>query len=94
MLGDRVAVVVDGGATAGAVPSTIVDVTGDRPRLLRLGVISVAQLDEALAESGLTVETDEPEPTTRRRRADSRRRRRTTADRCASTSSSSWSPPR
>jgi len=58
MLGDRVAVVVDGGATAGAIPSTIVDVTGDRPRLLRLGMITVAQLDEAMAESGQTVETD------------------------------------
>jgi tRNA A37 threonylcarbamoyladenosine synthetase subunit TsaC/SUA5/YrdC len=57
MLGDRVAVIVDGGATAGATPSTIVDVTGDRPRLLRSGMITVAQLDEALAESGLTVET-------------------------------------
>lgn len=58
MLGDRVAVIVDGGATAGAVPSTIVDVTGDLPRLLRLGMITVAQLDEAMAESGVTVETD------------------------------------
>jgi len=58
MLGDRVAVVVDGGATAGAIPSTIVDVTGHRPRLLRLGMITVAQLDEAMAESGQTVETD------------------------------------
>ncbi len=58
MLGDRVAVVVDGGATAGATPSTIVDVTGDRPRLLRLGMITVAQLDEAMTETGLTVEVD------------------------------------
>lgn len=58
MLGDRVAVVVDGGATSGAIPSTIVDVTGHRPRLLRLGMITVAQLDEAMAESGQTVETD------------------------------------
>jgi L-threonylcarbamoyladenylate synthase len=58
MLGDKVAVVVDGGATAGATPSTIVDVTGDRPRLLRPGMITVAQLDEAMAESGATVETD------------------------------------
>ena len=58
MLGDRVAVVVDGGAAAAAIPSTIVDVTDVRPRLLRLGMITVAQLDEALAETGLTVETD------------------------------------
>ncbi|HWJ83172.1 MAG TPA: L-threonylcarbamoyladenylate synthase [Nocardioides sp.] len=60
MLGDRVSVVIDGGATPGAVPSTIVDATGPRPRLLRLGVISVAQLDEAMAEHGVTVETEEP----------------------------------
>lgn len=59
MLGDRVAVIIDGGATAGAVPSTIVDVTGERPRLLRLGMITVEQLDEALAETGLTVQTDD-----------------------------------
>lgn len=59
MLSDRVAVIVDGGATPGAVPSTIVDVTADRPRLLRLGVISVTQLDEVLAEHEVTVETDD-----------------------------------
>jgi tRNA threonylcarbamoyl adenosine modification protein (Sua5/YciO/YrdC/YwlC family) len=56
MLGDSVAVVVDGGESPGAVPSTIVDVTGDRPRLLRLGVISVEQLDAALAEHEVTVD--------------------------------------
>ncbi|WP_245927110.1 L-threonylcarbamoyladenylate synthase [Nocardioides silvaticus] len=65
MLGDRVSVIVDGGPTPGAVPSTIVDVTGDRPRVLRLGAISVAELDEALAEEGVTVAPDdEPEETT------------------------------
>lgn len=58
MLGDKVAVVIDGGTTPGNVPSTIVDATGERPRLLRLGAISVAQLDEALAEHAVTVETD------------------------------------
>ena len=57
MLGHRVAVIVDGGATVGAVPSTIVDVTGDRPRLLRSGMITLPQLDEAMAESGVTVDT-------------------------------------
>ena len=59
MLGDRVAVVVDGGPTPGNVPSTIVDATGERPRLLRLGAISVAELDRALAEHEVTIETDE-----------------------------------
>ncbi|KAA1428846.1 threonylcarbamoyl-AMP synthase [Nocardioides antri] len=59
MLGDRVAVIVDGGPSGGAVPSTIVDVTAERPRLLRLGAISVEELDEALQETGLTVDADE-----------------------------------
>ncbi|MEZ0581150.1 L-threonylcarbamoyladenylate synthase [Nocardioides sp. MH1] len=59
MLGDTVALIVDGGPSAGAVPSTIVDVTSDRPRLLRLGAITLAQLDEALAEHGVTVDPGE-----------------------------------
>lgn len=67
MLGDRVAVVVDGGPTPGATPSTIVDATGDRPRLLRLGALSVERLDRALAELEVTVKTEpdtkpDPEP--------------------------------
>ena len=45
-LGDGVAVYLDGGPTAGAVPSSIVDVTGERPRLLRSGVLRVEQLRE------------------------------------------------
>uniref|UniRef100_UPI0016039257 L-threonylcarbamoyladenylate synthase n=1 Tax=Nocardioides pelophilus TaxID=2172019 RepID=UPI0016039257 len=61
MLADRVAVIVDGGTSSGGVPSTIVDATGERPRLLRLGAITVTELDEALAETGLTVETDAPD---------------------------------
>ena len=43
MLGERVAIVVDGGPTPGREASTIVDATGDRPRLLRRGA-SVAEL--------------------------------------------------
>ncbi|WGX94882.1 L-threonylcarbamoyladenylate synthase [Nocardioides sp. L-11A] len=61
MLGEAVAVVVDGGAAPGGVASTIIDATTDRPRLLRLGAIPVADLDAALADLGLTVEV-EPEP--------------------------------
>ncbi|THJ15993.1 threonylcarbamoyl-AMP synthase [Nocardioides sp.] len=60
MLGEAVAVVVDGGASPGGVASTILDATGDRPRLLRLGAISVEELDAALAELGITVDTGEP----------------------------------
>lgn len=63
MLGDKVAVVIDGGTTPGNVPSTIVDATGERPRLLRLGAISVERLDEVLAEHDVTVDTGEPEET-------------------------------
>lgn len=45
-LGDSVAVYLDGGATSGAVASTIVDLTepGRPPRVLRHGAVSVAAL--------------------------------------------------
>lgn len=43
-LGDAVAVVLDGGPTPGNVPSTIVDATGDRLRVVRLGALSLADL--------------------------------------------------
>ncbi|MEZ5194690.1 MAG: L-threonylcarbamoyladenylate synthase, partial [Nocardioides sp.] len=44
MLGDQVAVVVDGGPSPGGEVSTIVDVTGASARVLRRGAISVADL--------------------------------------------------
>jgi len=43
-LGESVAVILDGGPASGGVPSTIVDVTGQMPRLLRAGAISVERL--------------------------------------------------
>jgi len=43
-LGDAVAVVLDGGPTPGNAPSTIVDATGDRLRVVRLGAIPLADL--------------------------------------------------
>ncbi|TQK70498.1 L-threonylcarbamoyladenylate synthase [Nocardioides sp. SLBN-35] len=58
MLGESVAVVVDAGASPGGVASTIVDATGERPRLLRLGAIPVADLDAALADLGVTVQVE------------------------------------
>lgn len=58
MLGEAVAVVVDGGAAPGGVASTIIDATGPRPRLLRAGAIPVEELDAALADLELTVETE------------------------------------
>jgi tRNA threonylcarbamoyl adenosine modification protein (Sua5/YciO/YrdC/YwlC family) len=60
-LGDAVAVYLDGGPCPGDVPSTIVDLTGPIPRLLRAGVISVERLrqvvtlavdDESLEDAG------------------------------------------
>jgi len=56
MLGEVVTAVIDGGPAPGGVASTIVDATGERPRILRAGAIAVADLDEALAEHDLTVE--------------------------------------
>lgn len=55
MLGDRVQVYVDAGPTEGSEPSTILDVTGDRPRLLRLGALAVERIDEVLRPAGVTV---------------------------------------
>jgi tRNA threonylcarbamoyl adenosine modification protein (Sua5/YciO/YrdC/YwlC family) len=43
-LGDLVEVYLDAGPAAGLLPSSIVDVTGARPRLLRPGAISLAEL--------------------------------------------------
>jgi len=48
-LGESVAVYLDGGQCASALASTIVDLTGPEPRLLRKGVISVERLREVAA---------------------------------------------
>jgi tRNA threonylcarbamoyl adenosine modification protein (Sua5/YciO/YrdC/YwlC family) len=45
-LGETVSVYLDGGPSGEAVPSTIVDVTGERPRVLRLGAVSLDVLQE------------------------------------------------
>ncbi|MGH8894663.1 MAG: L-threonylcarbamoyladenylate synthase [Actinomycetes bacterium] len=49
-LGDVVSVYLDGGPSGEPVPSTIVDVTGDVPRLLRAGVVSERSLREVAGE--------------------------------------------
>ncbi len=43
-LGDAVAVYLDGGPASGGVPSTIVDATGERLRVVRLGALSLEDL--------------------------------------------------
>jgi L-threonylcarbamoyladenylate synthase len=48
-LGEAISVYLDGGQCAGDQPSTIVDLTGATPRLVRLGVISIGQLREVAA---------------------------------------------
>jgi L-threonylcarbamoyladenylate synthase len=48
-LGDSVSVYLDGGKAPGGVASTIVDLTGPQPRLLRRGAISVGRLREVAA---------------------------------------------
>lgn len=57
MLGDAVAVVVDGGPSRGGEASTIVDATGDG-RVLRRGAISLEQLNAVVQPLGVTL-TDE-----------------------------------
>ena len=59
MLGEVVRIVLDGGPTPGPVPSTIVDCTGERPRILREGVLGADRLDEVLSGAGVQVAADE-----------------------------------
>lgn len=47
-LGDSVTVYLDGGPSGDPVPSTIVDLTGDEPILLREGAVSIEAVSEAL----------------------------------------------
>ena len=49
MLADQVAVILDGGPTVDDRPSTIVDCTSSRPRVLRVGAVPVAELRTVLA---------------------------------------------
>jgi tRNA threonylcarbamoyl adenosine modification protein (Sua5/YciO/YrdC/YwlC family) len=58
-LGDSVAVYLDGGPCAADVPSTIVDLTGTVPRLLRQGVISEDRLRAVIPLA--VVDDDEPD---------------------------------
>nr|WP_254185813.1 L-threonylcarbamoyladenylate synthase [Nocardioides panacis] len=55
MLGSSVAVILDGGPTPGALPSTIVDVTGPAGRVLRLGAVSLERLNEIVAPLGVEI---------------------------------------
>lgn len=47
-LGRRVPLILDGGSTSDDTPSTVVDITGERPRILRHGSIGEDELKEFL----------------------------------------------
>jgi tRNA threonylcarbamoyl adenosine modification protein (Sua5/YciO/YrdC/YwlC family) len=58
-LGDAVAVYLDGGPAAAGVASSIVDITGEVPRLLRAGAISAEQLRAVVPDLAETAEAAE-----------------------------------
>jgi tRNA threonylcarbamoyl adenosine modification protein (Sua5/YciO/YrdC/YwlC family) len=58
MLGEEVAVIVDGGASPGSEASTIVDATGPQGRILRRGALSLETLNKVLEPLGASL-TDE-----------------------------------
>jgi L-threonylcarbamoyladenylate synthase len=60
-LGDAVAVYLDGGPAIGGVASTIVDLTGNQPRLLRPGAVSIGRLREVAAVA-VGADTDAGQP--------------------------------
>ncbi len=55
MLGESVEVVLDGGPSPKGEASTILDVRASQPRLLRLGALAVADLNEVIQPLGATV---------------------------------------
>lgn len=66
MLGERVSVILDAGTTvppdaSDSPPSTILDCTGDVPRVLREGALAVDELDEFLADLGVRIAQGERE---------------------------------
>ncbi|OZM81912.1 L-threonylcarbamoyladenylate synthase [Pseudonocardia sp. MH-G8] len=53
-LGEKVAVYLDGGPSGEPVASTVLDLTGDDPRVLREGAVSSAEVAEVLGREVLT----------------------------------------
>ena len=52
-LGDAIALVIDGGPVRGGPPSTVVDCTGERPVIRRVGAIEPARMAAALDAAGI-----------------------------------------
>ncbi len=61
-LGDRVAMVLDGGATAHGLESTIVDARGDAPVLLRPGAVTVETIEAVLGTKVIRGDIDAARP--------------------------------
>lgn len=49
---DGLALVIDGGPSLTELPSTVLDVMGERPRLIREGVVTRSELEETLRAEG------------------------------------------
>ena len=52
-LGGRLDLILDGGPARGGVPSTVVDCSGELPRVLRVGAIATSELAAVLQGAGL-----------------------------------------
>jgi L-threonylcarbamoyladenylate synthase len=46
----RIPLILDGGATRGNIPSTVVDVSTDPPKVLRVGVITVEEIEKVVGQ--------------------------------------------
>jgi L-threonylcarbamoyladenylate synthase len=55
-LGERVDIIIDGGRCPGGIESTVIDLTGESPRLLREGAISRAELESVIGSELADVE--------------------------------------
>ncbi|MGE0310175.1 MAG: L-threonylcarbamoyladenylate synthase [Lautropia sp.] len=62
-LGDALAIVLDGGAATIGIESTIVDLSGDRPRVLRPGHLSADRIGSVLGVDPHTLDPTAGEPT-------------------------------
>ena len=56
-LGASIDLILDGGPAHGGVASTVVDCSGERPRVVREGAIQAQRLAELLAADGLALDT-------------------------------------
>jgi L-threonylcarbamoyladenylate synthase len=57
-LGSRIDLVLDGGPARGGIPSTVVDCSGELPRVLRQGAIAATDIAAVLDAAGISKATD------------------------------------